>query len=400
MPYLQFLESRQEGGGATNPPPSDGPTESRAQDVIVILATMQAFSTVVLALRLWTRLWIQGMNLGADDWTIIASWSVLVAYTIDVCLQTRYGLGQHGYDLPEDTNISASLELFYYGEALYYITVSLTKVSILFLYLKLFPQRSHRIFSYSMMVFVILTGLGCTIAGIFQCNPIALAWDLTLKGTCFNVVALFLANAGLNIAQDFIIYILPAPTLWKVQLPLKQRLALILVFVVGGFVVVTGIIRLDSLRLASVSADPTWDNYGAAIWSSIEANFGIVCASLVHFKPLIARFAPSMLGLTSRSQKSSNMLRLGDEPSSHKNSKGSTLQTFGGAGRNNKPFGILTEMELEDNVSHSQADLVGHRATTTATVSRGNGAEYPSDESDHGIHTTKQFTVSYNQVKE
>jgi hypothetical protein len=123
-----------------------------------------------------------------------------------------------------------------------------------------------------------------------------------------------------------------------------------------------------------------------------------VCASLVHFKPLIARFAPGMLGLASRSQKSSNMLRLGDEPSSHKNSKGSTLQTFGG-GRNQKPFGILTEMELEDNVTQSQADLVGHRAQTTATVSRGNGADYPSDESDHGIHTTKQFTVSYNDAK-
>jgi hypothetical protein len=398
MAYLQFLESRQESGGAADTPERTGPTESRAQDVIIILATMQAFSTVVLVLRLWTRLWIQGMRLGADDWTILASWAVLVAYTIDVCLQTRYGLGQHVYDLPPTTNFAASLELFYYGEALYYITVSLTKVSILFLYLKLFPQRSHRIFSYSMMVFVILTGLGCTIAGLFQCDPIPKAWNTSLDGTCFNVVALFLANAGLNIAQDFIIYILPAPTLWKVQLPLKQRLALILVFVVGGFVVVTGIIRLDSLRVASVSSDPTWDNYGAAIWSSIEANFGIVCASLVHFKPLIARFAPGMLGLTSRSQKSSNMLRLGDEPSSHKQSKGSTLQTFG-AGRNNKPFGILTEMELEDNVTQSQADLVGHRSTTTATVSRGNGGDYPSDESDHGIHTTKQFTISYNDAK-
>ncbi|KFA59962.1 hypothetical protein S40285_08011 [Stachybotrys chlorohalonatus IBT 40285] len=380
--------SRQQGAG-------DGPTESRADDVLIILITMQVFSTVVLLMRLCTRFAVQHLRLGADDWTIIVSWLFLVAYTVNVCMQTEYGLGRHLADLPPDTNHAASLELFFYGEALYYITVSMTKVSILCLYLKLFPQRTYRLFTWTMMGFVLGTGLGCTIAGIFQCDPIYRAWETQVPGTCFNQVALFLANAGLNILQDVIIYILPAPMLWKVQLPLKQRIALIFVFVVGGFVVVTGIIRLDSLRLASVSADPTWDNYGSAIWSSIEANFGVICASLVHFKPLIARFAPSMLGM-SRSTKGSNMLRLGDEPST--GAKGS-LQTFG-ARQGNKPFGILTEMELEDNVAQSQAELVSpSHGTATTTVSHNQESPF-RDEADRPgvIHTTKHFSVSYKDA--
>ena len=40
----------------------------------------------------------------------------------------------------------------------------------------------------------------------------------------------------------------------------------------------------------------TDDNYGAAIWSSIECNVGVVCASLPSFKTLIDRWFPNLLG--------------------------------------------------------------------------------------------------------
>lgn len=171
--------------------------------------------------------------------------------------ETRYGLGKHLHDLPANTDFARSLELFYFGEVIYYTCVCLTKISILFLYMQLSPAYTFRCLVWGMMVFVGLTALGCTVAGLFQCDPIRKAWLTDLPGTCFNQTALFVSNAALNIAQDVIIYFLPVPMLWKLQLPLKQRVALILVFALGGFVVVTGIMRLQSLKFASVSSDPT-----------------------------------------------------------------------------------------------------------------------------------------------
>lgn len=231
--------------------------ESRSESLIAIVASMMCLSTAVLLLRVWARARVQGIPSTADEWTILISWLFSIAFTINVCVQTKYGLGKHLLDLPPTTNFSAALELFYYGEATYYITVSLTKMSILFLYLKLIPQRSYRIIIWSMMAFVALTAFTCVIAGIFQCSPIHKAWRPDVPGTCFNQVALYLSNAGLNILQDIIIYILPVKTLWQVQLPKKQRIALIVVFVVGAFVCLTGILRLESLTMASVSKDPT-----------------------------------------------------------------------------------------------------------------------------------------------
>ncbi len=68
--------------------------ESRSGDLIAIVACMAAFSTAVLALRLWTRIRIQGMPLGADDWTILASWLFSIAFTVNVCTRKYASDGQ------------------------------------------------------------------------------------------------------------------------------------------------------------------------------------------------------------------------------------------------------------------------------------------------------------------
>lgn len=166
------------------------------------------------------------------------------------------------------------------------------------------------------MAFVIISVFSFALASIFQCIPIHKAWDTTgtVEGHCINVNALFFANAGLDIFQDAVIYALPMKMLYTLQIPRRQKFALMLVFAVGGFVVVTGMVRLNALKFAQNSADPsceyslhpshpstvsypaTDNNFGGAVWSSIECNIGVVCASLPYFKPLIDRYFPQLMG--------------------------------------------------------------------------------------------------------
>jgi len=61
--------------------------DSRSEDLIAIVTCMTVLSTFVLILRLWTRLRIQGMRPGADDWTILASWVFSIAFTVNVCVR-------------------------------------------------------------------------------------------------------------------------------------------------------------------------------------------------------------------------------------------------------------------------------------------------------------------------
>lgn len=75
-----------------------GPVESRGGALIAIVTTMHALSTVILVARFWIRLRIQHMRLAADDLTIILSWLVIVAQTVDAWLRRSSLLGQHEHE--------------------------------------------------------------------------------------------------------------------------------------------------------------------------------------------------------------------------------------------------------------------------------------------------------------
>ena len=116
------------------------------------------------------------------------------------------------------------------------------------------------------MIFVSLSCIAACSASIFQCSPIHKAWDITGKvnGHCINVNALFYANAGLDIFQDALIYVLPMRMLYQLQIPRRQKIALMGVFAVGGFVVITGMIRLNFLKVAQNTPDPSCKIYNTS----------------------------------------------------------------------------------------------------------------------------------------
>ena len=65
-----------------------------------------------------------------------------------------------------------------------------------------------------------------------------------------------IASCTYNLALDLVIYILPMPTLWKVEIPLRQRVVLIGIFAMGGLVVISGIFRIYWVWVVTVK---TWD---------------------------------------------------------------------------------------------------------------------------------------------
>ena len=202
------------------------------------------------------------------------------------------------------------------------IAVALTKVAVLFLYLRLVPQRSYRVVIWLFMAFVVATALACVVADIFQCTPIAWAWNKHLEGggTCINQTALYYSNAALDIFQDLFIYCLPLKGVYDLQIPKRQKIALGAIFAVGGFVCITGIVRLNSIKTAAVTEDSTCKSImfsfsfviesnrssgyhvDVANWSAIEVNVGIFCASLPHFKPLVHHFFPSLMSSSPQSR--------------------------------------------------------------------------------------------------
>jgi hypothetical protein len=109
-----------------------------------------------------------------------------------------------------------------------------TKASIVLQYFRVFPGKPMRIACYAVLGFILVYGLWAILSGYLNCIPVAKFWDDTVDGYCINMEALWFSNAIVHIVTDITILAMPMPTLNSLQLPRKQKLALMAVFALGG----------------------------------------------------------------------------------------------------------------------------------------------------------------------
>lgn len=67
-----------------------------------------------------------------------------------------------------------------------------------------------------------------------QCVPVDSIWNLKKEGKCVNSTGLVYAGAVLSIVEDIVIIALPIPELRGLNLSLRKRIALILMFALGS----------------------------------------------------------------------------------------------------------------------------------------------------------------------
>ncbi|GMF81341.1 unnamed protein product [Aspergillus oryzae] len=68
---------------------------------------------------------------------------------------------------------------------------------------------------------------------IFQCTPVARAWDIDIPGHCINLQLGFYCVALPNILTDIAILSLPIRSCWQLHRSVLYRLSLIGVFMLG-----------------------------------------------------------------------------------------------------------------------------------------------------------------------
>lgn len=183
----------------------------------------------------------------------------------------------------------------------YTIVLTVIKMSILIFYLRLSPKRSFKWACYIVSAYVILTGLAETFLLAFACNPIAAIWDHSLvpMAKCLDQLALYKAVAVLNFAGDVFILFLPMPMLIKLQLPLRKKLQVMVVFLLGGLVTVVSAIRIYLVVEAEKNfLDYNWLGALPATWSGVEVNVALICACLPAVKPLLSKTFPTVFGTT------------------------------------------------------------------------------------------------------
>ncbi|KAL4733519.1 hypothetical protein BDV11DRAFT_199852 [Aspergillus similis] len=264
----------------------------RGRHALAISAIFTCLATALAAIRIYTRAFMV-KQMGSDDWTIIISLAFSWAFFGIFVGETAYLMGEHYKFIPPDT-LKKQMICFWASVPIYQASLITTKASILLQYKRVFATRGMHIASWILIGFVAVWGTWTFVSAWLNCIPVAKFWDPTIDGYCLDKKALWFSNSAIHIFTDIVLLLFPMPVLKNLQLPRRQRLALMAVFALGAFVLVTSILRLKSLLVISDSEDPTYDNVGAATWSAIECNVAIICACLPATRAFISKLIPRL----------------------------------------------------------------------------------------------------------
>jgi hypothetical protein len=171
-----------------------------------------------------------------------------------------------------------------------------TKIAILLLYLRIFPDSCSNVFRRCCLILIFIC-MACMIAicltQAFECHPVSLAWmmwDGLHHGHCIDTVAQVYAAAIINMLLDFTVFLIPIPKVMKLEISTGKKIAATAIFCVGIFAVGCSCARAVYLPRWGLSTNPLWQYNDVAFWSVIECNVGVICACAPAMTGPIKRF--------------------------------------------------------------------------------------------------------------
>lgn len=102
------------------------------------------------------------------------------------------------------------------------------------------------------------------------------------QSNCINQTASLLVAGIVNTLTDFIVVLLPIHTVWSLQLPRREALAVILLFAFGFIGCGAGIARTYFMYMVTQTWDQTWASYPVWMTSAIELYLGVVSLHFVR----------------------------------------------------------------------------------------------------------------------
>lgn len=107
------------------------------------------------------------------------------------------------------------------------------KLSILWLYHRLFATKEFRRWSWPMLALVNCYGIAFLVVFLTNCTPPDQLWNPRPNGHCRDMQYSDYATVSINLFLDLAILILPMPTLWSLQLPVRKKVIVTVMFSFG-----------------------------------------------------------------------------------------------------------------------------------------------------------------------
>ncbi|KAL8950218.1 MAG: hypothetical protein Q9222_003736, partial [Ikaeria aurantiellina] len=234
-------------------------------------------------------------GLGWDE--LFACMALLLAAGVvaSIIAGVRFGMGKH-QDHQTAAELVKIIQVIYSFTLLVTLCFSCLKASILCLYLRMTPEKLHRRIIYVILGIIGVNTIAVFFGNMFECTPISGFWDLNkiFKNTmpCVDIITMDIWTNSWSAFEDFVIWFLPIPVLWKLKVPSSRKAGLYTLIAISFISVTCAIVRVNSFIIWINSSDISWNFPIYPLLCTIEACVALITSSLPAIYPLFRQTAP------------------------------------------------------------------------------------------------------------
>ncbi|KAI1490704.1 hypothetical protein F5X96DRAFT_634721 [Biscogniauxia mediterranea] len=262
--------------------------------VLILVIVFTIVCTLFIAMRFWAAK-VSKRPFYADD--ALISFAYLNTVVIDgpVIWAIVNGMGQHITDLT-DYEVGVQGKVIFFAVEIPWLLASVfVKLSVLWLYTRVFTTKKFKKWAYGLMGVVMCY---CVVfLGIYMtnCRPIYQPWSPVPGGSCREMSKSDLATVGINLALELAVIILPMPALWGLQMPLRNKVSVTIMFSFGLITIGMMCWRASTAVHTRSSPDYTYNFPLTVIISFFELWLGIMAACIPTLAPLFRNYIEPML---------------------------------------------------------------------------------------------------------
>ncbi|MCJ1312337.1 hypothetical protein MMC25_006011 [Agyrium rufum] len=259
-------------------------TENGRAIALVSVSVVALFcAAIAVCLRFLSRR-MKPAALALDDYFIVLALVAAFGNGIAEIVGCYVGvIGPHRSQLT-DGQFRHTLQCLVAAEICWAVSTWALKMSLLFLYLRIFTTRTFRIAANSLMALISITVVATILFFFLDCRPL-------VSLSCTSQYEGWLGTGTVNILTDVMILSLPIPSVWNLHLPRSTKLALTVLFGMGFLVCIISILRIISISTINVP-DLSYSSVATDIYSVLEPSIGIIAACLAVIRPLFHRWNP------------------------------------------------------------------------------------------------------------
>ncbi|KAH8901541.1 hypothetical protein GQ53DRAFT_7412 [Thozetella sp. PMI_491] len=187
-------------------------------------------------------------------------------------------------------NLLLAGKLNYAIQPFYWINQSLAKLSLLYLYNRVFwvePAIVRAIYGVGAIHVSFTTAVILIV--LFGCQPLAKGWAAALPGSCLTTSPRpFLAvTESINSTIDFAMVIIAAIIVSKMGVRTSTKLKLSILFALGGLAGIIGFVKIGQFYDTNPSRASRSINTTLGLWAVVQQACSVICCSAPIYKNIL-----------------------------------------------------------------------------------------------------------------